>query len=54
MKRARNDLARLANDPPKTVDELRLTGGAKRGSLFPRLACDFVALARVFAPSHPR
>ena len=24
MKRARNDLARLANDPPQTVDELRL------------------------------
>ncbi len=24
MKRARDDLARLANDPPKTVDELRL------------------------------
>ena len=54
MRRAHEDLVRLANDPPQTVDALRTLGGSERSHLFSRLACDIAAMAGILTPSNSR
>ena len=54
MKRARDDLTRIANDPPRDGGRTAPVGSPKCGRLFSGLVCDGAFMASLCTPSHSR